>query len=798
MLGQVHRMSEQMGPYCGLLALHIFLEPYMGVSAALGLAGTGLGNGRTTLVDVERSQIKLADALQVRRPHRSLSTMVSNLHALPCSTCQVVSKGHLESSLVHMVEETVRCQVSGSAVPAPSTAMLLESIVQSLASALVPLVSTMLALQAIKPGVVQGIAAETEDPVLQADVAALLQLASASQGVPTSLPLASCEQGWLFRQGYEGPEIYGVPMARRRLALVCACLLDAIAPAAIEDPAARLLSPRAVELLRVLQGCKAEKESGPDQRRTFVFSQLRVECEVLRRLAGTCPSLQGLAVGKLVTMNGSSAALSMTAAEGQRTLQDFRLGKLDVLVATSVAEEGLDIPSCNRVVCTVPPSNPKSFIQLRGRARAKGSVLEVLLADDDNKGETAVHGFLEEEQAMLDGARARDNGDLYQLELESIFEPWEGLGGDNGGDMDDPEVLHLARKYRLVSEETGAILDLREAVGRLFEYCAALPRDAYHQPSPVFVMERDPSGSRYCRVLMPAGAPFPSLEGDRVKSKRLARHLAAFRACERLVAEGALSDRFKPLKTLRTPGAPAKTKKKGEGRAEETVVQGVRWQARVPGRLGRHVWDGAADTSASFISSQGNVLELSRPPLPSSLGMVPDSAGEHHLLRFQMPGGESVLLVCAAPLAQDNDLALVLRAAYGITLTATRAVELTPDQLQLLRAAHRHAFSALERSSRYSKVPFDREGWMVALNPTTGEDAIGTSLLETAAQAVAGLSVKHPGTLVRSLHRGILYISDGQDAAVTLDSPFPDQTKAETYRQYLGAIAGAGKQLEAS
>ncbi|KAK2745698.1 Dicer-like protein 2 [Myotisia sp. PD_48] len=55
------------------------------------------------------------------------------------------------------------------------------------------------------------------------------------------------------------------------------------------------------------------------------------------------------------------------------SLKDFSSGKKNLLVATSVLEEGIDVPECDYVICFDAPKQLRSFIQTRGRARKKGS-----------------------------------------------------------------------------------------------------------------------------------------------------------------------------------------------------------------------------------------------------------------------------------------------------------------------------------------------------------------------------------------------------------------------------------------
>ena len=57
----------------------------------------------------------------------------------------------------------------------------------------------------------------------------------------------------------------------------------------------------------------------------------------------------------------------------EEVLRQFRRYKFNLLIATSVVEEGLDIPECN-VVCHFDfPKNFRSYVQSKGRARAKDS-----------------------------------------------------------------------------------------------------------------------------------------------------------------------------------------------------------------------------------------------------------------------------------------------------------------------------------------------------------------------------------------------------------------------------------------
>lgn len=65
----------------------------------------------------------------------------------------------------------------------------------------------------------------------------------------------------------------------------------------------------------------------------------------------------------------------LSNANQKEVLQKFRTGEYQVLFATNVAEEGLDIAKCNVVIHFDAPQTVKSQIQRRGRARANKSQL---------------------------------------------------------------------------------------------------------------------------------------------------------------------------------------------------------------------------------------------------------------------------------------------------------------------------------------------------------------------------------------------------------------------------------------
>jgi ERCC4-related helicase len=95
----------------------------------------------------------------------------------------------------------------------------------------------------------------------------------------------------------------------------------------------------------------------------------------------------------------------------QTTLDDFRSDTLNVILATSVLEEGIDVSSCHLVICFESPKNLKSFVQRRGRARRQKSKY-VIFSPEMGGGRSA-----ETWQSLEEDMRAAYLDDLRQANL---------------------------------------------------------------------------------------------------------------------------------------------------------------------------------------------------------------------------------------------------------------------------------------------------------------------------------------------------------------------------------------------
>ncbi|XP_019290910.2 ATP-dependent RNA helicase DHX58 [Panthera pardus] len=128
--------------------------------------------------------------------------------------------------------------------------------------------------------------------------------------------------------------------------------------------------------LEMLEQILQEQFGSSDSCRGILFTQTRQSAHSLLLWLQQQPGLQILDIRAdlLIGAGNSSQNTHMTQRDQQEVIRKFRAGILNLLVATSVAEEGLDIPQCNVVVRYGLLTNEISMVQARGRARAGQSV----------------------------------------------------------------------------------------------------------------------------------------------------------------------------------------------------------------------------------------------------------------------------------------------------------------------------------------------------------------------------------------------------------------------------------------
>ncbi|KAJ4728000.1 Endoribonuclease Dicer-like protein [Melia azedarach] len=298
--------------------------------------------------------------------------------------------------------------------------------------------------------------------------------------------------------------------------------VDVIIGAAVADGK---VTPKVQSLIKILL-----KYQHTEDFRAIIFVERVVAALVLPKVFAELPSLSFVRCASLIGHNNSQ---EMRTCQMQDTIAKFRDGRVTLLVATSVAEEGLDIRQCNVVIRFDLAKTVLAYIQSRGRARKPGSDY-ILMVERGNLSHSA---FLR---------NARNSEETLRKEA-----------------IERTDLSHLKDTSRLISvdslpgtvyqvESTGAVVSLNSAVGLIHFYCSQLPSDRYSILRPEFIMEKHekPGGpTEYsCKLQLPCNAPFEKLEGPVCSSMRLAQQAVCLAACKKLHEMGAFTDMLLPDK----------------------------------------------------------------------------------------------------------------------------------------------------------------------------------------------------------------------------------------------------------
>jgi Fanconi anemia group M protein len=114
--------------------------------------------------------------------------------------------------------------------------------------------------------------------------------------------------------------------------------------------------------------------------RILVFTNYR---DTASHLVDVLKNLDRVNVKRFVGQASKEDDPGLSQDEQAQILYDFREGTLNTLVATSIAEEGLDIPAVDLVIFYEPIPSEVRYIQRKGRTGRKNIGKTVILAAND-------------------------------------------------------------------------------------------------------------------------------------------------------------------------------------------------------------------------------------------------------------------------------------------------------------------------------------------------------------------------------------------------------------------------------
>ncbi|KAI1895310.1 hypothetical protein AGOR_G00104970 [Albula goreensis] len=214
----------------------------------------------------------------------------------------------------------------------------------------------------------------------------------------------------------------------------------------------------------------------------------------------------------------------------EEVLRKFRAHETNLLIATSIVEEGVDIPKCNLVVRFDLPTEYRSYVQSKGRARAPVSNY-IMLADTERT--KAFEEDLKTYKAIEKILRNKcsKSPESSEFEVEPV--------------LDDDNILP---PYVLRSEDGGPRVTINTAIGHVNRYCARLPSDPFTHLAPKCKTVELCDGLYRSTLYLPINSPLRvPVTGPPMNCARLAEKAVALLCCEKLHKIGELDDHLMPV-----------------------------------------------------------------------------------------------------------------------------------------------------------------------------------------------------------------------------------------------------------
>jgi len=215
---------------------------------------------------------------------------------------------------------------------------------------------------------------------------------------------------------------------------------------------------------------------------------------------------------------------------------NFRKGTINCLFATSVAEEGLDIPDCNLVVRFDLYTTLIQYIQSRGRARHANSRYIHMI-------EKGNHDHLQVVREV------RQNENILNTFCRALPDDRKLTG--NNFDMD--HLLAKEKSHRVYKvPETGAKLTYKMSLMVLANFVDSLPHSQDNMTNPEYIVTSQ-NKQYVCEVILPESSPIRGAVGRSATTKAVAKCSAAFDTCVLLRKGRYLDENLLPIFTKQLP-----------------------------------------------------------------------------------------------------------------------------------------------------------------------------------------------------------------------------------------------------
>ena len=208
-----------------------------------------------------------------------------------------------------------------------------------------------------------------------------------------------------------------------------------------------------------LQSDRYGKDADQKSSKIIVFTQYRDSLEMIHQKLNK----EGIKSAKFFGQASRDGEKGLTQKEQKEIIKAFKIGEYDVLLSTSVAEEGIDIPAVDLVILYEPVPSEVRMIQRRGRTGRKRSGRVKVLITNGTRDEGYYWASVNKERRMK-----------YQLINPDVLEELNALATER---MDNEKRVKVLDPVPKKEEFPVVFADTREGNSKVIRHLSEMEID---------------------------------------------------------------------------------------------------------------------------------------------------------------------------------------------------------------------------------------------------------------------------------------------------------------------------------
>ena len=201
------------------------------------------------------------------------------------------------------------------------------------------------------------------------------------------------------------------------------------------------------------------KDKDEKSSKVIVFTQYRDTLEMIHQKL----EKEGIKSAKFFGQATKDGEKGLTQKEQKAIIKSFRMGEYDVLISTSVAEEGIDIPAVDLVILYEPVPSEVRMIQRRGRTGRKRTGRVKVLITNGTRDEAYYWSSVRKEDRMK-----------YQLIDPKVLEELNASAVER---MEDQKKIKVIDRPKVEKANPVVYADSREGNSKVIRHLSEMEID---------------------------------------------------------------------------------------------------------------------------------------------------------------------------------------------------------------------------------------------------------------------------------------------------------------------------------